>query len=385
MLGVYLVGHKLTGERTALLASVIYGFSITNLFMLEQGFFPQLMGQFFFIASVYSLMSQTKSLLLLSNIGLISYPHYFGIFLLFLALQSIRRKELFNLVIPLLATAILAPEVYNLISGRISVSQQYNVPLRGYLLLKGGVLTPTFFSLAFLSLSLPGYRSIFKKRDTFQVDLNLSILALTSTVAIAFAYVFLAGYTRDIRHLYVLAKTFYLLVFPLSIATAITLERIMEGRKILVAALLSMYILYFAGYAFFVLPAKANFPGEAYEIFERMDTLEGEFIVGVDPSLIKNTDWTPQHPYKSIVDVPDVGYSSGAIAKVELNRALQFHWANYRFTDEGPVVVDSRGEPVVRYISEDVDYYVTEKAIEGMIIFQEGDVKVYKLKNESGM
>jgi hypothetical protein len=97
-------------------------------------------------------------------------------------------------------------------------------------------------------------------------------------------------------------------------------------------------------------------------------------------NLINNRGWEQRFPYKSLMDVPDKSYSTGNIAKVELNRALQFHWANYTSRDGMPVVINSKGEEVIKYSKEGVDYYVTKEELNEPILFEEGGIKVYKLR-----
>jgi hypothetical protein len=376
LLGVFFTARKIFNEKIALLSTFISGFAITNLFALEQGFFPFIMGQFFFIASAYSYLIKDRKLLLLSNAGLISYPHLFVVYIIFLVLETLRTKRLENFIMPAAAFMLMAPEsiglaikhahIYSPVPGK-SLE-----PFRGSLLIKGGILTPTLFSLLIFIFAIGFYRN----RERRLINLNLSIIILILATFAAFGYDYLRGYTKDLHLLYMAPKLFYLLVLPLSIVTAVGMERLLK-KKAGIALILSLYWIYFAGYAFTVLPSKASFPGEFYEIAEKMDTWPGEFTVGVDPELGTNIGWKPRFPYKSIIDLPDEGYT---LDTVELNRAFQFHWASYAFTEEGPLVINSKGEPVVKYSYEDVDYYITKKELNRTVILKKGGIKVYKMR-----
>lgn len=376
-IGVFLISKTLYNEKVGLLATLIYSFSITNIFILEQGFFPQLLGQFFFISSIYLYMRENKIALVLSNIGLLSYPHYFGIYIIFLVLEFIKTKEWRSFLIPLISVLVALPESYDIIAGRIKFLTQYSL-IRITLLARGGILTPTLFSLFILLFSMIGLYHAIKKEQNRIINMNLSVFSLMIIIVLAFSYWVLRGYTKDLHHLYMFAKMYYLLIFPLSVAGAVGANFLVEKRKFFVLSLLTFHILYFAGYSFLVLPQKASFPGEAYIIFEKMDTLPGEFKIGIDPALGTNVGWEPKFPYKSLIDLPSPAYTD--INKGELNRALQFHWANYTFTNKGVIVINSKGEEIIKYTLEGVNYYITAKNLDKPMIFKEGEIKVYRMR-----
>jgi hypothetical protein len=377
LIGLFLIAKTLFDERIALLSTFISGFAITNLFVLEQGFFPYIIGQFFFIASVYSYLVKDKKLMILSNAGLFSYPHAFGIYLVFLTLETLKTREWKNFIIPVVSLCIIAPETIGFVWERIFVKSQASTliePFRGSLLVRGGILTPTLFSLVIFVFAVLGFYKERKNRGL--INFNLSIVFLIGATLVAFGYDYLMGYTKDLHLLYMAPKLFYLLVFPLSIAAAVGLSII--RRKDILLIILALYGVYFAGYAFMVLPTKASFSGEFYEVAEKLDTMPGEFKVGVDPELGTNVGWKARFPYKSLIDLPDEGYT---LDTVELNRALHFHWASRIRTKDGPLVVDSKGELVVGYSSEGVTYYITSKSLDRPVVFKEGQIKVYGIEN----
>lgn len=386
LFGVFFTTRKLFDEKVGLLATFIYAFGMQNLWMLEQGYFPQTIGQFFFISSIYLFLSKQKIPLLLSNVGLISYPHYFVIYLIFVFLVSIKSKNWRNFIIPFFSLAILAPSIFGLFNSTTNAFQRIGEDtafiklfFRMIFLRYGGTITPTLFSLVIFSFSIIGFYLAIKNRQRKLIYLNLSVITVILSIFFAFTLSVYMGYIGlDLHYLYLAPKMFYLLVFPLSIVAAVGARRVMEKNKLMVIGFLTFHFIYFVGYSAVILPQKASFPGAAYEIFEKMDTLDGEFKVGIDPKLGTNVGWRSRFPYKSLIDLPDEGYTD--INKGELGRALQFHWANYTSKDGITIVVNSKGEEVVKYTSEGVDYYITADELDYPVIFKKGKIKAYKLR-----
>jgi hypothetical protein len=120
-IGVFLVARKLYTEKIGLIAMFIYAFALTNLFILEQGFFPQILAQFFFISSIYLFLVRRNALLILANIGLLAHPHYFGVYLIFLFFELVRTREWKILLVPFVSLFVLVPEVFSLLGGRASL------------------------------------------------------------------------------------------------------------------------------------------------------------------------------------------------------------------------------------------------------------------------
>lgn len=378
--GLYFIAKDLFDSEIALFSVIIAMLNITNIFVLEQGFFPYLMGQFFFIASIYSYLAKDKNLLILSNVGLMSYPHLFIVYFLFVCLEVLRTSKLKSFASLGIASLITFPETYGLFWGLFRVNlPRFTIPFRGTLLIRGGILTPTFVSLLIFVPAIYGLCLAMDERKF--ANFILSIGLLMSAILVAFYYVFVAGYTDDLHLLYMVPKLYYLLVFPLSIVAGIGVVRFCAGRvdglpkkMFLVCLFFAFFSFHFITYIGTIVPQKAAFPGEIYEIAAEMNTWPGEFKVGINPALGNNVGWKPQHPYKSIIDLPDGGYT---LDTTGLNRMFHFSWAKRVATSEGPIVVNHEGEAVIKYSPEEVDYYITHKRLNMPVAFKEGGVYVY--------
>ncbi|MBI4214744.1 hypothetical protein HY546_02005 [archaeon] len=383
-LGVYLFTQPILGEKNAVFASVLYGFSITGFFMMEQAFLPQLFAQFFFISSLVFLIEKEKHVLFASNIGVASYLPYLGIYFVIAALFSLKHKKIWPLAILIAANFTILPELSRIFLNWVKVQSDptffaNDVPFRTTLLPKGGILTPPLVSLLPFVAALPGFYFAFRKRLHDLHILTFSVLLAMTASAAAFAYVYLAGYTTDIRHLYLFVKLFYLLIFPLSVLAAAGFSTIFSKKySALLYAVLILYAGYGATYAIYALPAKANFGGGFYHLIEYVYSIQGRPTVSIDESLIGNAGWRQGFPFDSFVDVPDTGYNNGGIAKVEALILLQHKLANTSIRDFS--LVDATGVELVKYSPQPADLHITDKKVEGMqLAAQFGVISLYAL------
>lgn len=391
LLLVFLTTKELfNNEKLALLSSFIYGFSLITFLFFVGGFFPQIMGLFFFIASVYCYLINKKKLLILSNIGLISYPPLFVIFFLFLVLEFLNKKEKHFFYYPIIALLALLPEVVLLFFGQAKV-------LIGHLH-RGGITTPNPFSWPIFLFAIIGFFLLFKNKNTNKAhrvlwNITLAIAAMVASVFVRFIInLFLQMQEIQIHQLYMAVKYFYLLIIPLSIIAAVGIFWILRKYKsnaqyykialAIVAIIVGYHFFYGFNYAL-IINQNQVFPAEFYSIAEKLDDLEPKFTVGIDECFLESPEFTIfNFPYYNFIDNPAENESENLARYAVIGRALNFHWTHSKSTGKGYLeIVDAEGNLVIKYAEKNVNYFITDCSILDKPVFiQEGNIRVYQLK-----
>ncbi|MBI4176550.1 MAG: glycosyltransferase family 39 protein [Candidatus Aenigmarchaeota archaeon] len=376
VLGVYYISERVLGKRAAAIAALIYGFALTNMFFIEQGYLPHLFAQFFFISSVYFYLKRRLAPLVLSNIGVASYPPYFFVYMVFVLLSLLRERRIRIMLPPIAAILVAFPETIRFVANLGAHTAAQEIPFRGLFLAKGGILLPPYLSLAVFIFAIYGVYQAFRKKEAAMLNVLFAALAFTFLVVLAFGYVFLSGISGDIRLLYLAGKVSYLSVFPLSVFAAAGIMRLVKDKR-LIPGILLLYVIFTLGYAAFVLPAKANFPGNFYYATERLYGISENSTIGLDADLINNAGWVQGFPYNPMIDIPDTGYANGTVALEEAARIFQTGNRMIIYSGGVPHLVDSSGNDVIKYNDMDADYYVTRSALDKRILINEGDIFIY--------
>ena len=365
IVGLFFVARKLFDEKVALISVFIASFLITNLWHLEQGYFPQLMAQMFLVSGFYFYLVKNKRFLLLSMVGLLSYPHYFAVILGFLVLEFLKFRKWIIFVYPLIAMILVLPESLGLFTFWLD-----NIERIGYLfLIRGGVFVPNIFALLIFLFSVYGFFVLCKRRRVeqasnllFNLMLPIVLLMIATSATFMLNYVFSLFELRQVHQLYTAVKMFYLFLLPLSIVAAYGVWKLKHKFFYVVIFLLGVHFLYYAGYSY-VLPAHANYGQGFYFVTESLNDVSGEFKVRLDDSVFsKNVSCKDGFLYRSFFDNPDEG--CGHCGYIEIGRIFQFPWTSYRVVNGTFVTFDSKNESVVVYGDESADYVVTEEILD---------------------
>ena len=396
--GVYLISMKWYDNRTALIASFIFLFSITSFYYLLSGYIPQLFATMFFISSIYAFSSKEKLLEIISAIGLISYPDLFAVYIIFLLLQFLhsRKKSLF--VAPITALIVLLPEVLGLIV------YHNNLLTSGYLI-RGGIYMPNFFGLLVFILSIFGFAFLFKKNNFNFKEKNyadflffaLAPFLYILSVIIRFVINLLTrAHEVQIYQFYMAVKIFYLFLIPLSIAAAYFVSYKLKGyslidliklknlnfSSIIIFSLLLFHFIYFVSFSP-IIKNNNTFPVDYYPVAERINKLDPGFILVVDSCFSKLKPYTlTQFPYNKLYDNSnDDEINKGR--ELQLARDFQFSWAEFEFGKQGEGIIISYNNERILKIgeSESGDYLLTGCSDKNLpIVFgSEEGVRLYKL------
>ncbi len=389
-IGVFLFAKKFYNEKTAIISSFIFAFTITSLWVLLAGHLPQVFTMLFLISGFYFYSTKEKKPYFLSLIGLTAYPHAFLIFTIFLAFNFLKQKNFKIFILPFLALLSVIPQVFGL-------AIHYATYIAEGGLIRGGIFTPNPFSLAVFLLAIPGIIYIFKnKKQENNSKLLLFFGAFALMIFSVFARFFLNMFTNNfpvqIHQLYMSVKYFYLAIVPLSIIAAIGFTQISEKintmkkpvktiATLLVFGLLFWHFIYFTGYTP-VIKNQPTFPVGFYSIGEKINSLPGEFVLGIDECFTKlpKYDYQP-FPYNSFFDVPDSGENRSRL--IQFPKIFQFSWAaNFKYENGQRKIFDNKGKEVLKYSQKDADYFLTNcSELNEQILFQENGIKVYKMSN----
>lgn len=406
IIGIFIISKKHFSESVAVISAFICAFTITNLWILEAGYLPQLFGTVFFIAGIYFFFERNFLLKVLSVIGLIAYFPFFLVFILFIILVSISKESLKENLIQLLfpiatASIIVFPEVLGLVTKWFITSPQY------LLVVRGGIPVPNPFEwLIFIFGGIPTFaylsHRLLKKQineDLFTVSkfhyIFHAILALLFVMGAVVLY-FLINYfifslvpQKQITQVYMAVKLFYLLLVILSIPAALGIQTFLQkynrfSAKVLVAGVLAFHLVLFATYIPHI-QLNESFPPEFYSIAEKIDSLPPEFFLGVDQEFVKTSQfYFPGFFHKSFFDWFEAPSSQivSYCRKFQIGRALNFWWANYELGENEIIITNDAGEKVLKIGMEDVDYYLTqEQSHPYPVVFREGSLVLYQLRD----
>jgi len=375
LIALFFLARNLFGEKVGILSVFIYGFSVVQLWALEQGYFPQVMGRFFLISLLYLISSKKMNvyLIFLSTIALFSYPHCAIVYFLFLLFYFAYSKNYLLFKIYFAGFLVIFFETvglfaYYLFTGGGTVG-----------LIRGGILVPNVLSLLIFLFALPAFFE-FLRGKPYRILRCFILAVLVMMLFLSFEFivaVFLQGKSLSLVSLYTVVKYFYLLLFPLSVLAACGIRKYCSRYPVFALFSLVLYVSYFAGYAF-ILPQKANFPYGFYDGVEELHTLNAseEFLVGVDESLLNN-EWVQSFPYNSLVDLPD---DYGACPRLEASKAFAFVWADRGYWDGEWHALDSKGREVFNVGREHVDYFISENVLDKPVFYKSGSVFVYDMR-----
>lgn len=379
---VYLVSRTLFNEKIALVSAFISAFSITNLWIMDQGYIPQLYGTMFFFACTYFFMTKRNMHLFLAGAGLMSYPHFFLAFMIFLFLEALPiRNFKENFKLPILSMLLVAPHIFGIVSNFL-----LDYEFKNFLLIKGGIMTPPLWSLAAFAFAIPGIFALFKDlrgRNRTLFNLAFGVSAVPAFILAVLAVNYFVRFTLvNIYQLYIIVKMFYLALNVIGIIAAVGVFYLMSATKgkglrtyaalALVASVMIFHFAYFANYAY-IDRERGNFNPAVYDAVAALNKIHGEFKVGIDGCMLAN-NWMQSFPYNSFYDVPN---DYMACPQREINSTFRPDWVKA----DGPTV-NSRNESVVLVGKEGADYFVTDcSSVDAPIFYEKGGIKVYKLSN----
>ena len=370
---VFLVGREVFDEKTGLIASFLYGFSLVNILLLEQGYLTQSFAAFFFASSMYLVIMCCKDRrygvpLVLSLACLLSYPHYFAV--MFFAVLVYFRKVLKYLLV---AIGVMGIEILGMFSHYFT----HTTTLFNSFVMYGGIIVPNLFVLSIFVFSVVGYFKLRKVRPAG--DLISFTNALVFIISV-FVFLFLVNYfifsisaivERNVRQLYMVVKLLYLLFVPFSLLAAFWLRGFAKKYCSFAMIFFVLYFAFFAGYLL-VLPEKNNLPPEMYFMSETLSELNGYYDVGFDDCVLQD-GWVQPWIYDTLYGRPD-NYTEFSMA--ELGFLLQSSFVENK--EEG----HSRCSEGIRvtFVSHDVDYFVAAcDYLNESLYYSVGEVRVYAL------
>ncbi len=369
---VFIVAKEFFSEKVALLSTFIAAFSIVNIWIMDQGYIPQLFGTVFFMSSIYLYMKKSRVLLFLSNVGLFTYPHFFIIYLIFLFFESLRDRNFkYNFLIPFLSLLVLLPHIFGMVS-----NFALEVELKSILLTKGGILVPPLIALVVYIFAAKGLYLIVKQRNMTFLNILIAVFSVPFFIAVVFALNYFLRFTIVSHYqMYFIVKIFYLALIPLSVAAAVGISNILSKKShlypILVIMILMFHFVYFLGYSY-IDRDRGNFEPEMYYAMEALNRLPGEFKIGFDECLMDN-NWIQKFPYNSLIDA-EKEYAH--CSRNEVYCLSRFNWV----TPDGPIV-NSKNESIVSFDMEDVDYFVTDcRVLDKPLFYDKNGFKIYVLR-----
>lgn len=369
---IFIVAKEFFSEKVAILSTFIAAFSIVNIWIMDQGYIPQLFGTVFFMSSIYLYMKKSKVLLFFSNIGLFSYPHFFIIYMLFLFLESWRGRNFkSNFLIPLLSIVVLLPHILGIVS-----NFTLDIELKNILLTKGGILVPPIIAFLVYTFAVYGLYLLVKQRNISFLNIIFAVFSLLFFIAFVFGLNYFLKFTIiSFYQLYFIVKILYLALIPLSIVAAVGISN-MLGKKnrrysILIIMALIIHFMYFLSYSF-IDRERGNFKPEMYDAMEVLNHLPGEFNIGFDECLMDNK-WVQKFPYNSLIDAEK---EYVRCSREEAYTISRFNWVK----PDGPVV-NSRNESIVSFGIDDADYFVTDcRVLDKPLFYDKNGFRVYVLR-----
>ena len=367
---VFLIGKVMFTEKVGLIASFVYGFSFINIILLEQGYLTQNFATFFFASSMYLVIMCSKNRvyavpLVLSLVGLVSYPHYFAI--MFFAILVYFRALLKYLLVALF---LLSPEI----AGMFVYYATHAKVLADAFVMHGGIIVPNLFVLSVFLFAFFGFRGAVGKKKSWAIVRFVYVLGGVMGVFLVLFLINKYVYTwrvPDTRQLYIVVKLLYLSLMPVSVLAALYIRKCINRHSKIVVTFMVLYFAFFVNYSL-VLNQKNNLPSEVYFSSEFLSQFYQNSSVGFDKTMLQHT-WKQPRIYKSLYGQED-NYTVFSIW--ELDFLLQSNWAK----KEGRDHYRSGYAADVRYTSEDVDYFVTTgNYLNGSVYYSVGRLKVYDL------
>ncbi len=351
-LAVFLVGKSVFDEKVGLIASFLYGFSLVNIMLLEQGYLTQNFAAFFFASSMYLVIMCCKDRiygvpLVLSLACLLSYPHYFAI--MFLAILVYFRKVLKYLLV---AVVVMSFEIIGMFYHYFI----HTTTLFNSFVMSGGIIVPNLFVLSIFVFSIVGY---FKLRGVKRASDLISFANVLVFVISVFIFLFLVNYfvfsistiaDKNVRQLYMVVKLLYLLFVPFSLLAAFWLRGFAKRWCGFTMVFFVLYFAFFAGYLL-ILHEKNNLPSELYFMSETLSELSESYVLGFDDCMLQDS-WVQPGIYGTLYGRPD-NYTRFSMAEIRF--LLQSHWVK----DEKYDQYRSGGPIDIRYTERGVDYFVT--------------------------
>ena len=369
---VFLVGKEIFDEKVGLVASFLYGFSLVNIMLLEQGYLTQNFATFFFASSMYLVImcSRNKSYgipLVLSLVALMSYPHYFAI--MFLAMLIYFRSSLGYV---LAAFGLLLFEVIGLVVYYATHTQV----LTHSFVMTGGILVPNVFVLSVFLLASFGLFNVAREDKNSKI---LYFVYIIGGVISIFLLLFLVNkyvYTwrvPNVRQLYIVIKLMYLFLVPVSVIAAVFVRRYIYRFPKIVLLFAVLYFAFFVNYSF-ILNQKDNLPTELYFSSEFLSQLYQNNSVGFDRNVLQHT-WVQPGIYKTLYGAPD-NYTQFSVC--ELGFLLQSDLGK----DKNKDTFRAGSGINISYTDNAVDYFVTKRVILGQEVFYSvGDLRVYDMSS----
>ena len=372
--GVFLIGREVFDEKAGLIASFLYGFSLVNVMLLEQGYLVQSFATFFFVSSMYLVILCAKNKgsalpLVLSLVALMSYPHYFAI--MFLAILVYFRGSLKYMMAALLVGSV---EVVGLVLHYVT----HESTLLNSFVMHGGILVPNLFVLCIFVFAVLGYFRL------VSLGRAVSLIAFANAVAFVisvFVLLFLVNYfifsistiaERTVLQLYTPIKMLYLFFVPVSLLAAFQLRRFAKNGWRFAIVFFVLYFSFFAGYLL-VLPEKNNLPSEVYYMSEYLTELNKGNALGFDECMLQDS-WVQPWMYDTLYGRPD-NYTVFSVA--EFGFLLQSQLVEKAGVDH------SRGGDgtSVSFAREDVDYFVTTCGdyLDVDVYYSLGNLRIYKM------
>jgi hypothetical protein len=358
VLGVFLIGKHVFDEKVGLIASFLYGFSLVNILLLEQGYLTQNFATFFFVSSMYLVITCSKGKpyfipLILSLVGLMSYPHYFAI-MFFVILIYFRNLFKYMMV----AMVLLLPELIGLVL-------KYASNLEGLshsFVMFGGIIVPNALILSVFVFTLFGVFSIIKQRKQCGLIPFAYLIGFFMALFLGLFVVNNYIYTwrePNIRQLYIVIKLLYLSFIPACIIGAFFIKTIMPRNFRFIVVFMILYFVFFTNYAL-MLDQKNNLPSELYFSSEVLSQLNQNSSIGFDAGFLQTT-WDQPKLYDTLYGQAD-NYTKFSVW--ELGFLLQTSWTkkenHYRNSQNIPIT----------YTKGDVDWFVTNS--EGVIVCEKG-------------
>ena len=348
VIAIFMVSKEVFDERVGLIASFLYGFSVINILLLEQGYLTQNFATFFFVSTMYLIIicSKDKSYfipLVLSLVALMSYPHYFIIMFVTILVYF---RTLFKYLV--VAGALLSVEIVGLVLKNITNIQG----MTDSLVMLGGIIVPNLIILSIFVFALFGVLGILKKKEYNGIMPFVYVISFFMGVFLTLFLVNSYVYTwRDpnIRQLYIVIKLLYLSFIPGCIIAAFFMKIFMIRHFRIIILFAILYFAFFANYSL-MLDQKNNLPSELYYSSEFLSQLSTNNSIGFDKNMLQTT-WKQPKLYNTLYGQED-NYTKFSVW--ELGFLLQSSWVkkenHYRNSQNIPIT----------YTKEDVEYYVTD-------------------------
>jgi len=368
---VFLIGRAMFSEKVGLIASFLYGFSLVNILLLEQGYLTQNFATFFFASSMYLVIMCSKNRtyavpLVLSLVGLVSYPHHFAImfFAIFIYFRSLLKYLL-------AALFLLLPEI----AGMFIYYATHVEGLANSFVMLGGILVPNVFVLSVFLLALFGFRDAVGKEKSCAIVRFVYVLGGVMGVFLVLFLVNKYVYTwrvPDTRQLYIVVKLLYLSLVPVSVLAALYIRKCINRHSIIVVVFAVLYFTFFVNYSL-ILSQKNNLPPEVYLSSEFLSQLGNNSSVGFDEDMLQYT-WNQPWIYDTLYGQED---NFTMFSDWELGFLLQSHWAK----KDGQDHYRSGYASDVPYTREGVDYFVTmSDYLDEDVCYSLGELRVYDLR-----